>query len=189
MVATTLEEGNASSPFAERAQIAVVDYTLWLDGFDRKFVDGSTNFKFAVGVGQVIRGWDVTIGQMHVGERRRVVIPASLGYGARDVGPIPGGASLYFDIQLRALEPTKSQLAAMAKAEVVVAVPEDADAETLTVSHMDKAQEWKCSYRLELPSDAGDAVVVEEERPVLQVLAELHNTSKEQWACGRRSLR
>ena len=53
----------------------------------------------------VIPGWDRTVRQMHVGDKRRVVIPASLGYGEKGVGPIPGGADLFFEIELLELKP------------------------------------------------------------------------------------
>ena len=43
--------------------------------------------------------------QMRVGETRRVVVPASLGYGEKGIGPIPGGAKLYFEMSLLELKP------------------------------------------------------------------------------------
>jgi len=111
---TMISGGDQSSPTPQRGQKVEVDYTLWLDGFDGKLIDttrGSVNpfpkapqpFAFVVGVGQVIPGWDITVRTMHVGEKRRVVIPSSLGYGAKGTGPIPGGANLYFEIELREL--------------------------------------------------------------------------------------
>jgi len=120
-----VEDGDLSSPLAQKGQTAVVDYTLWLNGFGGQRVDGNRGFAFKLGVGQVIKGWDQTVGEMHVGERRRVVIPASLGYGTNGVGPIPGGASLYFDISLRELKPTKEQLAAQAEAEQAARSPSE----------------------------------------------------------------
>ena len=42
--------------------------------------------------------------QMRAGETRRVVVPASLGYGEKGIGPIPGGAQLYFEIELLELK-------------------------------------------------------------------------------------
>ena len=58
-------------------------------------------FEFVVGKGYVIRGWDIALSQMKVGETRRVTIPPSLGYGERGVpGAIPKNATLVFDIEL-----------------------------------------------------------------------------------------
>ena len=81
-------------------------YTGWLDGFDslRKFDssrDRGRPFTFAVGKGQVIRGWDEAFSQMQIGERRQIILPARLAYGDRGAGGIiPGGATLYFDVEL-----------------------------------------------------------------------------------------
>ncbi len=114
---TVLVEGDKSSPLPQRAQKVVVDYSLWLNDFEGKLIDSSKGstfppklpspFSFTVGVGAVIKGWDRTVKEMHVGEKRRVVIPASLGYGDKGVGPIPGGANLYFEIELLELRPVK----------------------------------------------------------------------------------
>lgn len=52
-------------------------------------------------LGQVIRGWDEAFSTMKVGERRQIILPARLAYGDRGAGGIiPGGATLYFDVEL-----------------------------------------------------------------------------------------
>jgi FKBP-type peptidyl-prolyl cis-trans isomerase FkpA len=98
-------------------QVAVVHYTGWL--FDptapeqkgTKFDssrDRGEPFKFAIGAGQVIRGWDEGVQGMQPGGQRRLVIPADLAYGDRGAGNvIPPGATLVFDVELLAIEEPK----------------------------------------------------------------------------------
>jgi FKBP-type peptidyl-prolyl cis-trans isomerase FkpA len=95
-------------------QVAVVHYTGWL--FDpaapeqkgTKFDssrDRGEPFKFAIGAGQVIRGWDEGVQGMQPGGQRRLVVPPDFGYGDRGAGGvIPPGATLVFDVELLAIE-------------------------------------------------------------------------------------
>ena len=87
-----------------------VHYTGWLadkDGnpiIDKKFdssVDRGEPFSFIIGIGRVIKGWDEGVASMKVGEKRRLIIPSTLGYGARGAGAsIPPHATLVFDVEL-----------------------------------------------------------------------------------------
>ena len=94
--------GNAGAPEAEWKKNAV-HYTGWLlDGtkFDSS-VDRGKPFSFHLGAGEVIRGWDEGVAGMKVGGKRKLRIPAELGYGARGAGGvIPGNATLIFDVEL-----------------------------------------------------------------------------------------
>jgi FKBP-type peptidyl-prolyl cis-trans isomerase FkpA len=87
--------------------IVTVNYTGTLeDGtkFDSSLNPGRTPFRFTVGAGQVIKGWDEGLMGMKVGGKRKLTIPPELGYGSRDNGPIPANSTLIFDIDLLGIE-------------------------------------------------------------------------------------
>ena len=63
--------------------------------------DAAAHFKFTLGAGEVIKGWDQGVLGMRVGEKARLIVPASLGYGKRGALPeIPGDATLDFIVTL-----------------------------------------------------------------------------------------
>lgn len=92
---------------AAKGNQVAVHYTGWLyaNGVAGAKFDSSKDrgqpFRFPLGGGQVIRGWDEGVAGMKVGGTRRLVIPPELGYGARGAGGvIPPNATLLFDVEL-----------------------------------------------------------------------------------------
>jgi len=112
MQSTDINAG--TGPAIAAGQTAVVQYTGWLyeasaaDAKGKQFDSSRTGgqpFRFVLGGGQVIKGWDSGVVGMKVGGQRRLVIPADLAYGDRGAGGvIPPGATLVFDIDLIAIE-------------------------------------------------------------------------------------
>lgn len=95
-------------------QVAVVHYTGWLydanapQNRGKKFDssrDRGRPFRFVVGGGEVIAGWDQGVQGMQVGGRRQLIVPAHLGYGEGGArGVIPPGATLLFEVELLGIE-------------------------------------------------------------------------------------
>ena len=104
LVIEDLVVGNGAE--AAAGQKVSVHYTGWLT--DGKKFDSSKDrgdpFMFSLGRGEVIRGWDEGVNGMKVGGKRKLTIPADLGYGARGAGGvIPPNATLLFEVELLAV--------------------------------------------------------------------------------------
>jgi len=104
------DETVGSGEEATAGREVAVHYTGWLfdeaapENKGRKFDssrDRGQPFRFTLGEGMVIAGWDQGVAGMKVGGRRTLVIPPELGYGARGAGGvIPPNATLVFDVEL-----------------------------------------------------------------------------------------
>jgi hypothetical protein len=95
-----LKEGTGEA--AKNNDTVSVHYTGVLENgtkFDSS-LDRGTPFSFTLGAGQVIKGWDLGILGMKVGEQRKLTIPYDLAYGEAGYGPIPAKATLIFDVEL-----------------------------------------------------------------------------------------
>ncbi|KKT82727.1 MAG: FKBP-type peptidyl-prolyl cis-trans isomerase [Candidatus Yanofskybacteria bacterium GW2011_GWA2_44_9] len=71
--------------------------------FDSSY-DRGQPFAFILGGGMVIKGWDVGIVGMKVGGKRKLIIPPAMAYGNKVRGPIPANSTLYFDVELVAVQ-------------------------------------------------------------------------------------
>ena len=98
---------------AINGDVVEVHYTGWLydenaaDSRGQKFdssVDRNERFQFLLGAGKVIKGWDQGVVGMLIGEVRELKIAPEMAYGERDIGVIPPGSTLIFEVELFALE-------------------------------------------------------------------------------------
>jgi peptidyl-prolyl cis-trans isomerase A (cyclophilin A) len=96
-----LKQGNGTKPAAGK-KVSVNYKGMFLSGevFDASDLHGGP-FELQAGAGRVIRGWEETIMDMRLGEKRLVVLPPELAYGERGAGGIiPGNAFLVFEMEL-----------------------------------------------------------------------------------------
>ncbi len=112
LVVTELAAGEG--PAIETGATAVVHYTGWLwdanapehkgEKFDSSR-DRNEPFRFALGQGQVITGWDEGVAGMQVGDRNLLTIPPAMAYGEAGRPPIiPPSSTLIFDVELLGIE-------------------------------------------------------------------------------------
>ena len=105
LIIETLAAG--SGPVAAAGNTVSVHYTGWLTNgtkFDSSR-DRNEPFKFRLGAGQVIPGWDEGVAGMQPGGKRRLTVPAQLAYGAQGAGGvIPPNAVLIFEVELLSIQ-------------------------------------------------------------------------------------
>ncbi len=114
-VSSSIKKNNSTNKMEQISKAGdtlTVHYTGTLENgtkFDSS-VDRGAPFKFIVGIGQVIRGWDEGMVGMKIGEKKKLVIPGEKAYGASGIPDgnggyiIPPNATLIFDVELLGIE-------------------------------------------------------------------------------------
>ncbi|MGJ4747054.1 FKBP-type peptidyl-prolyl cis-trans isomerase [Leptospira sp. SA-E8] len=100
LVIKDIKKGTGKEAF--NGSNVTVHYTGWLTN-GKKFdssKDRGTPFRFDLGAGQVIRGWDKGVQGMKEGGVRKLTIPPELGYGSSGAGTIPPNSTLIFEVEL-----------------------------------------------------------------------------------------
>lgn len=102
-----LAPGSGDAP--KPGDTAVTHCTGWLEKDGTRFWstrDGGQPFRIKVGTGKVIKAWEEAFLEMRPGEKRRLIVPPELGYGAQGNvrAGIPGNTTLVFDVELVDIE-------------------------------------------------------------------------------------
>lgn len=87
-------------PAATNGTTVLMKYTGWLANGTQFDSNQTSGFRFSLGAGEVIRGWDLGVPGMKTGGTRQLIIPPALGYGVSGTGPIPGNAVLIFNVTM-----------------------------------------------------------------------------------------
>ena len=100
----TLEGGKKVDSSRDRGR--PFQFTLGKLIMDTRREDRTAKYHLCVfsGKKEVIEGWEQGIAQMSLGQRAKLTISSDLGYGPRGQGPIPGGATLIFDVELMMIQ-------------------------------------------------------------------------------------
>jgi len=106
----TTQAGDGKT-FPKKGDMLTMHYTGTLTNgnkFDSS-KDRGTPFRFQIGVGQVIKGWDEGVMKMSLGEKAQLRISPDYGYGARGFPPvIPANSELIFDVELLGINDKKA---------------------------------------------------------------------------------
>ena len=78
---------------------ARVSYKLRVEHHHGKIIESSPDFRFQVGKGEVVKGWDIGLLGMRQGGLRYLIVPPQAGFGQENVGAGPGGL-LFFEVKL-----------------------------------------------------------------------------------------
>lgn len=100
MKVEVLREGTGTAAISgDRVSVNYVGTFTNGTKFDSSY-DRNQPFPFILGQDGIIKGWNLGVVGMKVGEKRRLTIPADLGYGSNDYGSIPGNSTLIFEVEL-----------------------------------------------------------------------------------------
>lgn len=101
---------NKMEKISKNGDVLVMNYTGRLQNgtvFDSNVLPEFkhvTPFKFTLGAGEVIQGWDEGLLGMKIGEKKTLTIPPEKGYGSRAVSTIPANSTLIFEVELVGIE-------------------------------------------------------------------------------------
>ncbi|KAF0912168.1 hypothetical protein E2562_013056 [Oryza meyeriana var. granulata] len=101
LIVEDLSTGNLDAEMASNGSKVYIKYVGTLQ--DGKIVEsnvGEKPYKFKLGAGKVIRGWDVGICGMRVGDKRKLTVPPAMCYGSKAVGEVPKNSSIIYEIEL-----------------------------------------------------------------------------------------